>query len=250
MSMYFPSLKRIGVLETLFENDKGAYRWALVNSNNHVNYFKGLNREAVIACMKEPCIVFIDDKKYSLNVKDVIYIPKGKNALIYNESDKYSLIVIGEGNASQEYDVYVKRFKEAKGFTSGYEGYRRNIFNMIGENDPSDSLLVGYTEGWPGEWTSYPPHKHDDKMEVYVYYGLENRFGLQIVETEDSFVAHKVKDYDAVVILKGYHPNVPTPKTSICYLWILTQLFGKRAMKVEVHPEYKDVPMGKTHLKK
>ncbi len=248
--MYFPQLKKAGKIETLFENDKGAYRWALVNKDKHVNYFKELGREAVIACMKHPCIVVVDDKKYTLNEKDIIYVPKGKNALLYNESDTFSLIIIGEGNAKEEYNIYVKRFSEAEGFTSGYEGYRRNIFNMITEKDPSDSLLVGYTEGWPGEWTSYPPHKHDDKMEVYVYYGIDKGFGLQMVETEESFVAHKVTNYDAVVILRGYHPNVATPKTRICYLWILTQLYGERTMKVEVHPEYRDIPMGKTHLKK
>ncbi|OYT28888.1 MAG: hypothetical protein B6U94_08100 [Thermofilum sp. ex4484_79] len=250
MSMYFPAIKELGKLETLFENEKGAYRWALVNKDSHVNYYKSLDREALIACLKSPCMVNIEQKQYTLDVKDMIYVPRSANATIYSASDEPSLIVIGEGLATNKYPVYVKKFEEAEGFTSGYEGYRRNIFNMVDERDPSDSLLAGYTEGWPGEWTSYPPHKHDDKMEVYVYYGLEGRYGIQIIETEESFVAHRVKDFDAVVILKGYHPNVPLPKTRICYLWILTQLYGKRSLGVEVHPDFKDVPMGKTHLKK
>ena len=110
--------------------------------------------------------------------------------------------------------------------------------------------MAGYTEGWLGEWTSYPPHKHDDKTEIFVYYGLDKGFGLQMIEDETGYEVYKVKNWDAVVFKRGYHPNVPSPGSKICYLWILCQVTGKRSLRVSIHPDFKDVPIGKSHLKR
>ncbi|MEM2824358.1 MAG: 5-deoxy-glucuronate isomerase, partial [Thermofilaceae archaeon] len=106
------------------------------------------------------------------------------------------------------------------------------------------SLLAGFTEGFPGEWTSFPPHKHDDKVEVYVYYGLGDGFGVQIVEDEGGADSYIVRDGDAVVILRGYHPNVASPGSRICYVWVLCQTLGEKNMRVEVKPGFERFQVG------
>jgi len=248
--LYHRALREIGKLRTLYEDKIGAYRWGLLNSNISLELKIPSDHEAVIACLKNPCKVEIDGIIFHLEEKDVVYAGRGHTVTIEGLDEGESLIVIGEGASNRDIDPYIKRFREVEGFTSGYQGYRRDIYVLIGEEDPAERLLAGYTEGWPGEWTSYPPHKHDDKTEVYVYYGLERGFGLQMVEDETGYEVYKVRDWDAMVFKRGYHPNVPSPNSRICYLWILCQVVGERSLKVEVHPDFRDVPMGKSHLRR
>ena len=247
---HYQALKEIGKIQTLYEDEIGAYRWCLLDPNNPLKIKIPNGHEAVIACLKNPCKVEIDGTIFHLEEKDIVYAGRGHTAVVEGIGSGESLIVIGEGASSKDINPYIKRFKKISGFTSGYEGYRRNIYVLIGEEDPAERLLAGYTEGWPGEWTSYPPHKHDDKTEVYVYYGLEKGFALQVIEDEEGYEVYKVRDWDAMVFIRGYHPNVPSPKSRICYLWILCQVTGERSLKVEVHPEFRGIPMGRSHLKK
>ena len=132
----------------------------------------------------------------------------------------------------------VRRAPEAPSRLVGGAGYRRRVHTLLGVDDPSTSLMAGFTEGFPGEWTSFPPHKHDDKVEVYVYYGMGGGFGVQVVEDEGGADAYVVRDGDAVVILRGYHPNVASPGCGIGYVWILCQVAGGKSMGVEVKPGF------------
>ncbi|MDA4128702.1 MAG: 5-deoxy-glucuronate isomerase [Thaumarchaeota archaeon] len=108
--------------------------------------------------------------------------------------------------------------------------------------------MAGFVEGESGNWTSFPPHKHDGKPEAYVYYGMGPRFGVQVVagEEEKAFV---VRDGDAVAFEGGYHPNVATPTVGMNFIWIISADPRARNLAVDMHPDYKDVPTGQTHLK-
>jgi len=248
--LHYQALKEVGKIQTLYEDEIGAYRWGLLDSNTSLKVKIPDAREAIIACLKNPCKIEIDSITFHLEEKDIVYAGRGRTVIIEGVGGGESLVVIGEGASDRDIDPYIKRFEEVNVFTSGYEGYRRDIYVLIGEEDPAERLLAGYTEGWLGEWTSYPPHKHDDKTEIFVYYGLDKGFGLQMIEDETGYEVYKVKNLDAVVFKRGYHPNVPSPGSKICYLWILCQVTGKRSLRVSIHPDFKDVPIGKSHLKR
>src|SRR5207253_1206240 len=72
-----------------------------------------------------------------------------------------------------------------------------------------------YTPG--GNWSSYPPHKHDTDdppRETYLeetYYHRLARpggFAVQLVYTDDRSLnrAVQVRDGDVVLVPRGYHP--------------------------------------------
>ncbi|RLF06219.1 MAG: hypothetical protein DRK00_02250 [Thermoprotei archaeon] len=231
-----------GLVE-LYRRGNYAFKWALLS--NETAYSLNAGKEAIIACLKSPCSIRGNTWRVSLSPKDLLYLT-GPASLVLE--GRGSLIVIGEAPSRKSRVRLVKKFSELSRFTSGLEGYRRDIYVAIGEADPSDRLMAGFTEGWPGEWTSFPPHKHDDKLEIYVYYGLNGGYGLQVVEDYDGVDVFKVRDYDAVIILRGYHPNVATPNSRICYLWILCQVEGRKSMKVEFQPGFERIPLGTTHL--
>lgn len=203
------------------------------------------NESVVIPLRGSVVVVASGNGPETLAEKDVCYISRGC---------RFSLQASGEADvlwaqapAEREYPSYVRRISNVKPVVSGLEAYRRRIFTSIGEMEQANRFIVGFVEGEDGNWTSFPPHKHDGKPEVYVYYGMGKRFGVQVVAGEEDR-AYLVREGDAVLFERGYHPNVATPGVGMKFVWIISADPRDRNLSVELHPEYKDLPMGQTHL--
>ena len=106
----------------------------------------------------------------------------------------------------------------------------RQIVEVIRPDFPADKLVVieVYTPG--GNWSSYPPHKHDvhnpptevDLDEIY-YYRIEHPregFALQRLYSADQSREFTVRaqDGDAVLVHSGFHPVVAGPGYNVYYL--------------------------------
>jgi 5-deoxy-glucuronate isomerase len=106
----------------------------------------------------------------------------------------------------------------------------RQIVDIIKPEFPADRLVVieVYTPG--GNWSSFPPHKHDvhnpptevDLDEIY-YYRIDRPregFALQRLYSPDK--AHdftvRAEDGDAVLVRSGFHPVVAGPGYNVYYL--------------------------------
>ncbi|MFP7732114.1 5-deoxy-glucuronate isomerase [Priestia aryabhattai] len=105
----------------------------------------------------------------------------------------------------------------------------RQVHNILPEQKPADSLLVVEVFTPEGNWSSYPPHKHDqDNLphESYLeetYYHKVNPghgFAIQRVYTDDQSLDETmvIKDGDAVLVPKGYHPVSAPPGYEVYYL--------------------------------
>ena len=111
--------------------------------------------------------------------------------------------------------------------TRGRAHYTREVHNIF-VNDPyAQRLMVGETFNPPGNWSSYPPHKHDGRdgepvLEEVYYYRVDpsQGFGQQMLYTADGeSVTHTVRDGDAVLLPYGYHPVSAPPGYQLYYLW-------------------------------
>ncbi|HEY0703623.1 MAG TPA: 5-deoxy-glucuronate isomerase [Candidatus Acidoferrales bacterium] len=105
----------------------------------------------------------------------------------------------------------------------------RQIVDIIGPDFPADKLMVieVYTPG--GNWSSYPPHKHDvhnppaevDLDEIY-YYRIRQPggFALQHLYSGKHGADQTLqpKDGDTVLVHSGYHPVVAGPGYDVYYL--------------------------------
>src|SRR5579862_5857755 len=103
----------------------------------------------------------------------------------------------------------------------------RQIVDLMTPAFPADKLMVVevYTPG--GNWSSYPPHKHDvhnpptevDLDEIY-YYRIRQPEGFafqHLYSAQDSRVV-KVRNGDTVLVRSGYHPVVAGPGYDVYYL--------------------------------
>ena len=93
----------------------------------------------------------------------------------------------------------------------------RFVRNILSEAQPADSLLVVEVLTPAGNWSSYPPHKHDSAVAGVetaleeTYYHRVNPpqgFAFQRVYTDDRSLDETlcVHDGDLVLVPRGYHP--------------------------------------------
>jgi 5-deoxy-glucuronate isomerase len=124
----------------------------------------------------------------------------------------------------------------------------RQIVDIIRPDFPADKLVVieVYTPG--GNWSSFPPHKHDvhnppaevDLDEIY-YYRIERPqegFALQRLYSPDKSQDFTVRaqDGDAVLVRSGYHPVVAGPGYNVYYLNFLAGT--SRTLAVTEDPDH------------
>jgi 5-deoxy-glucuronate isomerase len=182
----------------------------------------------------------------AIGERDIAYIPIGTEALI--EVRKGGVLYIAEARAVNRHPFYIKKFSDSVRYDVGRDSYRRRVYVTIDNKDPGDSFIAGYVEGEAGAWTSYPPHRHDEKPEAYIFFGMGAGFGIQILMDEEKEIAYVVRDYDVVLIPKGYHPNVCTSLAGCKYLWIIAAPIGKRDLSVSIHPAFREIDIGRSHL--
>jgi 5-deoxy-glucuronate isomerase len=83
-------------------------------------------------------------------------------------------------------------------------------------------LIAGETINPPGGWSSYPPHRHDDYEEAYLYrFEPRGGFGLAAQYDESAAESSVVRDGDVTRIRSGYHPVVAAPGYAMAYVWAL-----------------------------
>lgn len=88
---------------------------------------------------------------------------------------------------------------------------------------PESNLVLGEVVNYPGRWSSYPPHHHD-QPEIY-HYRFTAPTGYGHAELGDDVV--KVRPGDTVVIPPGRdHAQVSAPGYGMYYLWMIRHLPG------------------------
>ncbi|HZW55369.1 MAG TPA: 5-deoxy-glucuronate isomerase [Nitrososphaerales archaeon] len=199
-------------------------------------------KERIVFSLKGPILV----NGNKLEEKDMAYIPVDQSVEI--GSDGEAILFIAETHGAKKYDPYIRRYKDAPRMQIGQPTFRRSVVVTIGEKDPANRFIAGYVEDSLGEWSSYPPHKHDDKPEAYLFYGVDPGFAVQLVLDGDDEKAFVVHDYDTVLIPKGYHPHVNTSLTGSNYAWIISAPPDNRNLGVDIHPAFKNVNLGRSHL--
>ena len=100
----------------------------------------------------------------------------------------------------------------------GVNNNTRFINNIaMEEDDVADSLLVTEVFTPQGNWSSYPPHRHDEDdfpnitylEETYYHrFNPEKGYGFQRIWTDDETLdkSYSIKNHQVVLVPKGYHP--------------------------------------------
>ena len=98
----------------------------------------------------------------------------------------------------------------------------RTVFDK--NNMPKSNLVLGEVINYPGKWSSYPPHGHN-QPEIYHYRFLpEQGFGFAM---DGMDKAHIVRNGDTLLILnRAPHSQTAAPGYAMYYIWAIRHLDG------------------------
>ena len=100
--------------------------------------------------------------------------------------------------------------------------YTREVHDLFVDDPHAARLMVGETFNPPGNWSSYPPHKHDGadgepRLEEVYHFRISPDHGFahqSLYTTAGECVTHQVKDGDAVLLPYRLSPGVGAARLS------------------------------------
>ncbi len=131
--------------------------------------------------------------------------------------------------------------------TRGKGSNTRHVRNILPEWEPAESLLVVEVITPSGNWSSYPPHKHDQdnlpaesRLEETYYHRFSppQGYGVQRVYTDDRSLDETMAfgDRDVVLVPRGYHPVGAAHGYDLYYLNVMAG--PKRVWKFHNDPDH------------
>ncbi len=175
-----------------------------------------------------------------------IYVPNGADWSAEATTDCVLAVCSAPGSGGHDAAIIGPVGIELE--TRGKGGNTRYIHNIAMENrDVADSLLVTEVFTPQGNWSSYPPHRHDEDdfpnmtyLEETYYHRLNpaQGFGFQRVFTEDGELDETmaVSDGDVVLVPKGHHPCGAPYAYEMYYLNVMAGPLRKWRFKN--HPDH------------
>jgi 5-deoxy-glucuronate isomerase len=134
----------------------------------------------------------------------------------------------------------------------GSGGCARRVRNFASADAFACDRLIAVEVVTPGgNWSSYPPHKHDEdlpgeetELEEIYYFEIEgpNGFGYQRVfpsREGGSDVLAEVRTGDAVLVPDGWHgPSIAQPGHAMYYLNVMAGPGEERQWRIRFHPDH------------
>jgi 5-deoxy-glucuronate isomerase len=186
------------------------------------------DREMGLIVLSGSATLRVDGESFELSKFDCAYIPRDSAIEITTAGS----VDIAEFSAevAERHAVQIARYADVTKdatlhFKTGSPAGQRQVSVVLGKNIEAGRLLAGFTISDPGNWTSWPPHEHAEMLEeIYVFFDMPApAYGVQFVYNDTNYPEFitAVREGDAVIIPRGYHPNVAIPGHPICFLWAL-----------------------------
>lgn len=181
-----------------------------VNVTDHEQTFENIGtRETVFEQIPTDSVYVSNDRSFEIEA-----VSQARVALCYSPSESQlpTRLIKASDNGIEN---------------RGVENNKRLVHNILPDSDSSaNSLLVVEVFTESGNWSSYPPHKHDQDnlpnesfLEETYYHEMNPNQGFvfQRVYTDDRSIDETmtVEHGDVVIVPAGYHPvGVPDGYTS------------------------------------
>lgn len=183
-----------------------------------------------------------------MNRYDALYVPRDSQVTV--ESDGSFDLAELSSPVVKQYPLKFVAFEDirkdpALHFTAGAPPTERDLNLLIGKNVEAGRIMAGVTFSAEGNWTSWPPHEHQNMLEeAYLYIDMPApQWGVHFVYTNaaEPELMQVVHEGDVVLMPHGYHPNVSAPGGSINFLWMMAANTEGDELQfgvVNVQPEY------------
>lgn len=150
-------------------------------------------------------------------------------------------IAVLSAKAERQFAPFVVTPDEVTVAHRGILNWQRDVHDIMTDNCEGrvDRIICGETFAYPGQWSSYPSHKHDTHEppheglfeEIYLFkIKPAGGFGVQVMYSDDLSLreAYMLKDGDAAFLPRGYHPVGAAPGCQLYYLWVMAGPHGRK----------------------
>ncbi|MFM9271474.1 5-deoxy-glucuronate isomerase [Halomonas elongata] len=174
-----------------------------------------------------------------------VYLPNDVDFSVEATTDMELAVCSAPGHGNHEPRLIAP--DQIKQSTRGGGTNTRHIQDILPETEPADSLLVVEVYTPAGNWSSYPPHKHDvdnlpeeSILEETYYHRLNpsQGFAFQRVYTDDRSLDETmaVENGCCVMVPRGYHPVGAPHGYELYYLNVMAG--PKREWKFQNDPAH------------
>ncbi|MEL6251025.1 MAG: 5-deoxy-glucuronate isomerase [Bacteroidota bacterium] len=166
-----------------------------------------------------------------------LYLPRNTSFTLTADSEELD-IAIGWCETDEDHPAYLKRPEECAIEIRGGDNANRQINSLLQPGFDCHRLVCVEVYTPSGNWSSFPAHKHDERIldedgnvlearleEVYFYkIDKPQGYAIQQVYTYDRSLDEMVRarNNDIVLVPKGYHPVVACHGYNVYYLNFLT----------------------------
>lgn len=211
--------------------------------------FENKTHETGLICLKGAAQVSVNGEDFEVAQYDALYVPRDSNIKI-DASESGCDFAEVSAEVENKYPLKFVKFSEVRAnpslhFIAGQPPTERDLNILIGKNVEAGRIMAGVTFSSDGNWTSFPPHEHQQMLEeAYLYIDMPvPQWGIQMVYTDlnKPELVQVVREGDVVIMPKGYHPNVAAPGGQINFLWMMAanrEGVDRQFGVVNVQPEY------------
>jgi 5-deoxy-glucuronate isomerase len=219
--------------------------------------FESGEDELIVLPLSGGCRVGCDDEAFSLDgrdspftaVTDFCYVPRDARVEII--SDAGGRFALPSARAGRQLPARYVRAQDVPVGLRGAGSASRQINDFCGpESFEADRLIAVEVLTPDGNWSSYPPHKHDEDIpggevpleEIYYFEVASDGIGYQRAYSSgpgrEIDVCAEVRTGDAIVMPFGYHgPSMAAPGYDLYYLNVMAGP-GERAWRFTDDPDH------------
>ncbi|GGW36776.1 5-deoxy-glucuronate isomerase [Streptomyces lucensis JCM 4490] len=220
--------------------------------------------EWIVLPLEGGCTVRIEEKEFQLlgresvfaDVSDFAYAPRDARVLI--ASGAGGRFALAGAKCERRLPARYGPAPEVPVEQRGSGGCARQVRNFAAADSFDCDRLIAVEVVTPGgNWSSYPPHKHDEdrpgeesRLEEIYYFEIEGRdgYGYQRVfpsREGGSDVLAEVRSGDAVLVPDGWHgPSIAQPGHAMYYLNVMAGPGPAREWRIRFHPGHTDTTRG------
>jgi 5-deoxy-glucuronate isomerase len=184
-----------------------------------------------------------------------LYLSEDASYQVECTSDGMEIAVASAPTTHQHLPARVIRPQEVSVELRGEGNTQRRVQHILDVDQEAERLIVVEVITPAGNWSTFPPHKHDTEnppheayLEETYYHHVQpaDGFAFQRVYTYEGFdEAVAVQDGDLVLVPKGYHVVSAAPGCDLYYLNIMAG--PHRVWNYQVDPAFRRLlpPSGK-----
>ncbi|WP_181703903.1 5-dehydro-4-deoxy-D-glucuronate isomerase [Chthonobacter albigriseus] len=184
-------------------------------------------RELGVVNIGGPGRITVDGAGHALAPRDVLYVGMGAGSVVFESDDTANpaRFYILSAPAHRSYPTRLLKIADAKRLDLGAPETAnvRSIYQMIipGVCD-SCQLVLGITELAAGSvWNTMPPHIHDRRSEIYLYFGLAEGSRILHLMGEPTETRHLVVGDGEVVLSPPWSIHSGAGTGAYTFVWAM-----------------------------